>query len=698
MQTLNFVKTYLDDLLIVSTSTFEDHLQKIEKVLEILSEHGLRCNAEKSKFCTDSIEYLGYWVTREGIQPMPNKINAIKEMTAPTTRKQLRRFIGLVNYYRDMWPKRSELLAPLTDLTSKNKTFKWTEVHQKSFEAVKVKLCTEVMLAYPDFTQPFHIYTDASDFQLGAVIMQNGKPLAFYSRKLNSAQRNYTTGEQELLSIVETLREFRNILLGHKIIVHTDHKNLTYEKCTSDRVMRWRLFLEEYGPEFRYIQGNLNVVADALSRLDKDEEMSNEKPKKQLLATFLAYQNINKHEGPMDKFEYAECFGGSIKDQASDYRFPMELPYIAEMQKKDKYLEKQVMKKHSKYEEAVIEKTVVFTYQGKIYVPVPLRKEVIAWYHQYLCHPGVNRTEQTIRQTMYWPGLTEDVKKHVKKCLPCQMCKKTQKPYGHLPPKEAEVEPWQEVHVDLVGPWKVKTPTGVKKLQAFTAIDPATGWFEVVDIKDKSAGTVMDAFHEQWLCRYPRPTKVVFDNGSEFKSVFKEMCTNLSIVCKPTTSYNPQGNAIVERIHQVMGNMLRSFELEDRELDQDNPWSEFLQACAFGIRSTHHTTLQASPGQLVFGRDMIHNLPFVADWNRIKTNKQKLINKSNARENNKRLPYKYKKDDQVLLYKPGIRRKLSTPKEGPYQILKIHSNGTVRIRRGIIQETVNIRRLEPFFE
>jgi transposase InsO family protein len=184
---------------------------------------------------------------------------------------------------------------------------------------------------------------------------------------------------------------------------------------------------------------------------------------------------------------------------------------------------------------------------------------------------------------MYWPGLTEDVKEHVKKCLPCQMCKKTQKPYGHLPPKEAEVEPWQEVHVDLVGPWTVKTPTGVKKLQAFTAIDPATGWFEVVDIKDKSAGTVMDAFHEQWLCRYPRPKKVVFDNGSEFKSVFKEMCTNLSIVCKPTTSYNPQGNVIVERILQVMGNMLRSFELEDRELDQDNPWSEFLQACAFGI-------------------------------------------------------------------------------------------------------------------
>ena len=142
------------------------------------------------------------------------------------------------------------MLAPLTDLTSKNVPFKWQERHQKAFDKVKRAICQEVMLAYPDFTQPFHIYTDVSNVQLGVVITQNDKPLAFYSRKLNSAQRNYTTGEQELLSVVETLREFRNILLGHKLIVHTDHKNLTFAKSTSDRVMRWRLFLEEFGPEF----------------------------------------------------------------------------------------------------------------------------------------------------------------------------------------------------------------------------------------------------------------------------------------------------------------------------------------------------------------------------------------------------------------------------------------------------------------
>jgi hypothetical protein len=120
-------------------------------------------------------------------------------------------------------------------------------------------------------------------------------------------------------------------------------------------------------------------------------------------------------------------------------------------------------------------------------------------------------------------------------------------------------------------------------------------------------------------------------------SVFKEMCDNLGIKCRPTTSYNPQGNSIIERIHQVMGNMLRAFELEKREPDPDDPWNELLQACAFGIRSTCHTTLQASPGQLVFGRDMIHDVRFQANWDIIKNNKQNIISSSNKIENINRI-------------------------------------------------------------
>ena len=171
----------------------------------------------------------------------------------PKNRKELRRFIGLVNYYRDMWIRRSHILAPLSKLTSKTVKWKWTDVERKAFIDMKKAISKEALLVYPNFNKPFVIHTDASNFQLGGVISQDGKPIAFYSRKLNDAQTRYTTTEQELLSIVEILKEFRNILLGHKIIVHTDHKNLTCKNFNTDRVMRWRLILEEYGPELHYI-------------------------------------------------------------------------------------------------------------------------------------------------------------------------------------------------------------------------------------------------------------------------------------------------------------------------------------------------------------------------------------------------------------------------------------------------------------
>jgi hypothetical protein len=141
MHHLNFVRTYLDDLLVISCSTFEGHLEKLECVLKILSDKGLRINAEKSTFCATEIEYLGYWISRSYIRPIPKKVEAIKNMVRPATRKELRRFIGMVNYYRDMWVRRSELLAPLTSMTSKKVKFIWMDEHQKAFDNIKKIIC-----------------------------------------------------------------------------------------------------------------------------------------------------------------------------------------------------------------------------------------------------------------------------------------------------------------------------------------------------------------------------------------------------------------------------------------------------------------------------------------------------------------------------------------------------------------------------
>ena len=218
---LEFARAYIDDLLVISTGSFENHLSDLDKVLTRLNEAGLKVNRTKSFFARTELEYLGYWITQNGVKPLSKKVEAITNLAPPKTRKQLRSFIGLVNYYRDMWKKRSEILAPLKALTSNKVKWQWPDEAQNAFDSMKRIMARETILAYPDFNKPFEIQTDASAYQLGACIsQQDGKPIAFYSRKLTPTQSRYTTTERELLSIVETLKEFRTILLGQQIIIH----------------------------------------------------------------------------------------------------------------------------------------------------------------------------------------------------------------------------------------------------------------------------------------------------------------------------------------------------------------------------------------------------------------------------------------------------------------------------------------------
>jgi hypothetical protein len=200
------IQVYLDDILITSNGTFEENAAMMKQVLERLQKANFRANVRKCYFGESKIDYLGYEITRDGIQPEPKKVEAILKLRPPKTKCQLRHFLGMINYYRDMWQNRSHMLTPLTGLVSPLVKYKWVEEQQKMFDEIKQKVSKETLLAFPDFEKEFHVYTDASNTQLGAVIMKEGKPLAFYSRRLNSAQTRYTTGEQELLSIVETLK------------------------------------------------------------------------------------------------------------------------------------------------------------------------------------------------------------------------------------------------------------------------------------------------------------------------------------------------------------------------------------------------------------------------------------------------------------------------------------------------------------
>jgi RNase H-like domain found in reverse transcriptase/Reverse transcriptase (RNA-dependent DNA polymerase) len=203
---LEFVRTYIDDLLCLTKDSFEDQLEKLEQVLHRLLEAGLKVNGNKSFFTKTELEYLGYWITWDGIKPLPEKVKAILAINAPQNCGELRSFIGIINYFRDMWVRRSHVLAPLASLTTNKAKWSWGPQQEVAFQMAKKIIAREVMLAYPDFGKPFEIHKDASHYQLGVVISQGGKPINFYSCKLNPAQTRYMTTERELLSIVETLR------------------------------------------------------------------------------------------------------------------------------------------------------------------------------------------------------------------------------------------------------------------------------------------------------------------------------------------------------------------------------------------------------------------------------------------------------------------------------------------------------------
>ena len=210
------------------------------------------------------MEYLGVWVTRDGIKPINIKIEKITNMKPPTCQKEVQNFIGVINYYCNMWLRRSHTLLPLTKLMFIKRNFKFTQVEQYAFNKIKRIVDCDTLLTCPDFNEAFKIHIDASAFQLGAVISHKGKTIAFYSRKMTYPQQQYILTERELLSIVETLKEFRTILLGHKLQLYTDHKSLTCKTFNTDRVLRWILILEEYGTYIEYTKGEKNMVANTM--------------------------------------------------------------------------------------------------------------------------------------------------------------------------------------------------------------------------------------------------------------------------------------------------------------------------------------------------------------------------------------------------------------------------------------------------
>ena len=228
-------------------------------------------------------------------------------------------------------------------------------------------------------------------------------------------------------------------------------------------------------------------------------------------------------------------------------------------------------------------------------------------------------------------------------------------------------------------------------------IDPATGWFEMKEIPNKRADEIANIVEQTWFTRYPWPNQIIFDRGSEFMAEFALTCKNeYGLTTKPITARNPQANSIIERVHQTLGNILRTMELYDQNLDETNPFGGILAATMFAIRSTYHTTTQATAMQLVFGRDGIFNIPFKVSWDVIKQRKQEMINKNNEKENKKRIRYTYKEGELILIKNYKKHKYGQAEYVGPYPIAPVNNNGTLKYKMAVVTDLVNIRNTIPY--
>jgi hypothetical protein len=274
-----------------------------------------------------------------------------------------------------------------------------------------------------------------------------------------------------------------------------------------------------------------------------------------------------------------------------------------------------------------------------------------------------------------------------------------------LAPHEAEISPWRVVALDLIGPWKIKVHGTWLTIRALTIVDTTTNYPEIICIRDKGSREVIIQFENAWLSRYPKPRFVIHDQGTEFKSFeFQQYLARLGINSRQSTVKNPQSNALIERMHQTMGNVLRTLLHVNPPNDEDDVnqlIDSALQTVAYTARAAVHSTMKMSPGSLVFHQDMILDIPLQADLYALQEHRQLLVNKNLINANRKRISHDYEVGEKVLklTHSTELKNKLDARATGPYRIERIHKNCTVTLCTGTYHtERINIRRIKPYKE
>lgn len=673
---------YLDDVVIYGRNLL-DHQTKLREVFQKLREHNLKLQPEKCSFLKKEIIYLGHKCSSQGVSPDFNLVKCVQEFPTPKNVKQLQSFLGLGNYYRKFVPNFAQIVAPLNRLLRKNVKFVWHDEHKTAFENLKKSLINPPVLIYPDFSQPFHLTTDASNDALGAVLSQgeigNDKPIAFASRSLNDAERKYSTIEKELLAVVWAVKNFRCYLYGRPFIVYSDHKPLKGAvniKDTTSRILRLRHKLSEYDYKIEYRAGKYNTNADALSRI----------PNTSVQCLVLTRAQAKNQERNVQKKGSNKSTLQEIQNIDNNKNSREEINSLDSLSEPDSNID-------------------ILTNPEEI-------KTILRDYHDLPLggHQGFYKTYQRIKRNFRWKGMLCDIKNYIKKCKLCQKNKQGRTFKMPMMITDTPRKPFDKTYMDIVGPLE-ETNQGNKYILTFE--DDLTKFMDAIAIPDMEAKTVAKVFVDEIICRYRIPKILVTDQGSNFTSdMFKQVCKFLKIKKVQTTPYHPQSNGSLERSHKSLMEYLRSFNEE-----YPYTWDDHLRAAMFVRNNSVHTSTKLTPNDCLYGftARIPNNLkrdppPIYNDENYFFHIRDKILRAHKiARENLKRskeiskqhydkkvFTTQFQVGDEVLLLNHAKRNKFSPRWIGPYRVIEINSAVNTTILRGKSKRRVHNNNLKPY--
>ena len=663
-----FVVIYLDDILVYS-KTKEDHKKHLKIVLQLLRENQLYAKLNKCEIFMKQVSFLGHLITQDGIYMEQEKIKSIIDWPIPKSVTEVRSFLGLAGFYRKFIKNYSQMTSIINDLLQKNVPFVWTSKHTEAFETIKQAVVSAPVLKTPDSSLPFVVTVDASGYAVGASLSQDqGKglqPIAFMSKKMLPAERNYPVHEQELLAVILALREWRHYLHGQKFKVITDHHSLKYlqtQPQLSRRQTRWNEFLAEFDFETEYQKGKTNVVADALSR----------RPDHQVNATsgivvssLIDLIRDNYHLDP-----------------GTQVLISLSPEHLASYQ--------------MKFEDGLL-------YKGQAIV-VPsvgdLRVKIISEAHDTPIsgHVGVVKTIENVKRRFFWAKMNQDIKAYVTTCYQCQINKASnQLPSGLLQPLAIPNRSWEQVSMDFIMPLP-KSKAGhdailvvVDKLSKMAHYIPTTSAV--------TAPQVAQIFFKEIVRLHGVPSSIVSDRDPRFtsnfwKSLWKLMGTKLAM----STAYHPQTDGQTERANRTLEDMLRAFV----NWEQDD-WDVYLPAAEIAYNNSIQASTGFTPFYLNYGQHP--NLPLTHasrsnetdnpaaedSYKNIaislmvaKDNLENAIRRQSHYANQHRRDVKFQENDWVLLSTANLQtfgrtRKLTPKYAGPYRIKQVISDTAYKL-------------------